>query len=44
MDCSLTGLVRRVLAEGLTVIPAVERDAPIHATPVQAAKATSAAM
>jgi D-sedoheptulose 7-phosphate isomerase len=40
----MTGLVREVLAEGIVVAQAVERDAGIHATLVQAAEATAAAM
>ncbi len=38
------GLARQVLAEGIAVMQAVERDAAIHATLMQAAEATAEAM
>lgn len=43
-ESASTDLVRRVLAEGIDVVGAVERDAEIHATLAHAAEATAAAM
>ncbi len=44
MDRPMIGLVRKMLAEGEAVVQAVKQDTAIHATLVQAAEATAAAM
>jgi D-sedoheptulose 7-phosphate isomerase len=44
MEVAMTGVVRKVLAEGIAVVQAVERDTAIHATLTRAAEVTAAAM